>query len=104
MLNYKEMKEKLKESPENVSLRYFTQEFYKTFCEAWNTKDWTPVFSTDFYNLEGFGYCVFLEVFTWSLPRWELNFIRWDNGYPIQLGRTCINEDTEESARTLGWK
>jgi len=102
MLDYKTMRAALKASPENVKLEHFTKAFYKTFCEAWKTKDWTSVLSTDFYVKEGFGYCVFLEVFTDSLPKWRLTFMKMDHGYPIDIGRTYIHEDTEELARKTG--
>lgn len=102
MLNYKEICRVMKSNLEHVKLKYFTKEFYETFCEAWKTKDWTPVFSTDFYIKEGFSYCVFLEVFSASLPKWKLSFAKLDHGYPISLGHTYIHEDTEDAARTLG--
>ena len=104
MLGYRAMKAALKASPEGVRLTYFTKKFYETFCEAWRTKNWSPVFSTEFYNKEGFSYCVFLEIFTASLPKWELTFIKMDHGYPVDIGRTYIHEDTKELAREIGTK
>lgn len=102
MLDYTEMRMALRASPENLKMSFFTKAFYETFCEAWKTKDWTPVFSTDFYIKEGFSYCVFLEIFSASLPKWKLSFAKLDHGYPINLGHTYIHEDTEDAARTLG--
>ena len=102
MLDYTAMRAALKASPENVKLEHFTKAFYKIFCEAWRTKNWTPVFLTDFYNKEGYSYCVFLEVFSASLSTWRLTFIKMVNGYPIDIGRTYVNEDTEDLARELG--
>ncbi len=102
MLSYKEMRAALKASPEHVKLKHFTTGFYETFCKAWQTKDWAEVYTTDFYNLEGFGYCVFLEVFNASLPRWCLTFTKMDAGYPIRIAEREIREDTEEAARSAG--
>lgn len=102
MLGYRAMRAALKASPEGVRLTYFTKKFYETFCEAWRTKNWSPVFSTEFYDKEGFSYCVFLEIFTASLPKWRLTFIKMDHGYLVDLGQTYIHEDTEELAREIG--
>lgn len=46
----------------------------------------------------------FLEIFTASLPKWELTFIKMDHGYPVDIGRTYIHEDTKELAREIGTK
>lgn len=102
MLDYKAMRKLLKESPEGVKLRHFTEEFYQTFREARETGNWEPVYATDFYKLEGFSYCVFLEVFNASLPLWRLTFGKWDQGWPIDIARSYIREDTEADARTRG--
>lgn len=102
MLDYKAMRAALKLSPEGIKLKYFTEAFYSIFCEAYTTKDWTPVFSTDFYNLDGSGYCAFLEMFNASLPRWRLVFTKMDAGYPIRIAEREISEATEEAARSAG--
>lgn len=102
MLEYKQMREVLRASPERLKLKYFTKAFYHTFCEAWKTKDWEPVHTTEFYTLEGFSYCVFLELFAASLPRWRLTFVKMDHGYPINIGQRYINEDTEAAAKSVG--
>ena len=68
MMSYKEMRAALKASPEGVKLRNFTEEFYRTFCEARRAGSWEAVYATDFYKLDGFSYCVFQEVFNSSLP------------------------------------
>lgn len=102
MLDYKAMRNTLKESKEQIKLKNFTKEFYVIFCTAFKSKDWTPVFSTDFYNLDGGSYCAFLEVFNASLPRWRLTFGKIDQGQPVDVAREYIREDTEEDAKTQG--
>lgn len=103
MLDYKVMRNALKASPEKINLKHFTEDFYSIFCVAYATKDWTPVFSTDFYNLDGSSYCAFLEVFNASLPRWRLTFGKYDAfHWPIDIMRIYINEATEEAAKAQG--
>lgn len=102
MLDYKAMRDALKASSEGIKLRYFTKAFYSTFCEAYTTKDWTPVYSTDFYNLDSCGYCAFLEVFNASLPLWRLVFTKMDMGFPIRIAEREIREATEDAARSAG--
>lgn len=102
MLDYKAMRNALKASPEGIKLKYFTANFYRIFCEAWQDGNWEPVFSTDFYKLDGFGYCVFLEIFNASLPRWRLVFTKMDAGYPIRITEREIRADTEDAARSAG--
>ena len=103
MLDYKAMWKLLKASPEGIKLEHFTEAFYAIYCEAYTTKDWTPVYSTDFYNLDGSSYCAFLEVFNACLPRWRLTFGKYDAfHWPIDITRIYINEATEEAARAQG--
>lgn len=63
---------------------------------------WEAVYATDFYKLDGFSYCVFQEVFNSSLPRWLLTFGKWDQGWPVDIARRYIHEDTEEDAKATG--
>lgn len=102
LLDYKQMKEVLKASPERLVLTHFTKAFYETYCEAWRTGEWEPVYATDFYIKDGFSYCVFLELFNASLPRWRLTFIKMQAGYPSDIAQRYIHEDTEESAKARG--
>lgn len=102
MLSYKEMRALLKASPEHIRLKYFTDGFYKTFCDAWKRKEWAEVYATDFYNLESCGYCAFLEVFNASLPLWRLVFTKMDMGFPIRIAEREIREATEDAARSVG--
>ena len=102
MMSYKEMRAALKASPERVKLRNFTEAFYRTFCEARRAGSWEAVYATDFYKLDGFSYCVFQEVFNSSLPRWLLTFGKWDQGWPVDIARRYIHEDTEEDAKATG--
>lgn len=102
MLSYKEMRALLKASPEHIRLKYFTDGFYKTFCDAWKRKEWAEVYATDFYNLESCGYCAFLEVFNSSLPYWRLTFGKMDAGWPVDFRREYIHEDTEADAKACG--
>lgn len=99
MLAYKNMKELLRISPEPVALNYFTKSFYKTFCAAYKAKDWTEVHTTDFYILDSCGYCHFLEIFHSTLPKWKVTFGMMEHGYPVNLHRTFIREDTLEDAK-----
>ena len=102
MLDYKAMRAMLKASPEPINMEYFTNGFYKTFCDAWKGRNWEAVYCSDFYNLDSCGYCAFLEVFYASLPRWRLTFGKMDAGFPIDIHREYIHEDTEESAKAQG--
>ena len=102
MLDYKAMRNALKASNEQIKLRHFTKEFYATFCETYKSKNWTPVFSTDFYNMDGGSYCAFLEIFNASLPRWRLTFGKMDKGWPVDIGREYVHEDTEADAKAQG--
>lgn len=102
MLDYKAMRALLKASPEHIKLKHFTEAFYKTFCDAWKRKDWAEVYTTDFYNLESYGYCAFLEVFNSSLPRWRLTFGKMEAGWSMDFRREYIHEDTEADAKEQG--
>ena len=102
MLDYKAMRAMLKASPEPINMEYFTNEFYKIFRDAWKGRNWEAVYETDFYNLDSCGYCAFLELFNASLPRWRLTFGKMDAGFPVDLCREYIHEDTEESAKAQG--
>ena len=102
MLDYKSMRALLKASSESIALKYFTNEFYKIFRDAWKRKEWDAVYETDFYNLDSCGYCAFLEFFNASLPRWRLTFGKMDAGFPVDLCREYIHEDTEADARAQG--
>ena len=46
MMSYKEMRAALKASPEGVKLRNFTEEFYRTFCEARRAGSWEAMLRT----------------------------------------------------------
>lgn len=103
MLDYKTMRDKLKASREKINLRYFTKEFYSIFCEAFKSQNWEPVFSTDFYNMDGGSYCAFLEVLNESLPRWKLTFGKYgDFHWPIEITSIYTRAETEEDAREFG--
>lgn len=102
MLTYKEMRAALKASPEGVKLKNFTEAFYSAYCKAWRNGEWEAVYATDFYNLDGFSYCVFQEIFYASLPRWRLTFIKMDQRWPMDIARLYIHEDTEEAAKSRG--
>lgn len=102
MLTYKEMRRRMELSPEHVKLSNFTQSFYQIFCDAWRGKNYRAVFETDFYIKDGFSYCVFLELFEESLPKWRLTFSRTTYGYPMDIARRYIHEDTEEAAKARG--
>lgn len=102
MLTYEKMRSVLEASPEGVNLTRFTESFYDTFCEARSAGNWEPVYSTDFYQMDGFSYCIFLELFNASLPLWRLTFYATDAGYPIRIAERTIRGDTEAEARAFG--
>ncbi len=102
MLDYKAMRAMLKANPEPINMEYFTNGFYKTFCDAWKRKSWTVVYTTDFYNLDSCGYCAFLGLFNASLPRWRMTFGKMDAGFPVDLCQEYIHEDTEAAAKAQG--
>ena len=99
MLAYEKMKELLRISPEPVALNYFTESFYKTFCTAYKTKDWSEVYATDFYILDSCGYCHFLEVYNSTLRRWKITIGIMENGYPVNTTQQYICEDTLDDAK-----
>lgn len=62
MLDFKEMKVKINQ--QHGSTRYFTKEFYNNYIATYSDSTmWEAVKSSDFYNKNSCGYCIFLEIF-----------------------------------------
>lgn len=61
MLKFTEVKTELKKRYSNT--KYFNKKFLDAFIECYKNSDYTPIFNTKFYSLNGSAYCSFLELF-----------------------------------------
>lgn len=61
MLNFTEVKTDLKKRYSDT--KYFNKAFLDAFIECYEKSDYTPIFNTKFYSLNGPAYCSFLELF-----------------------------------------
>lgn len=83
MLDYKEMKAAIEQRHESV--KYFTKAFYDTFIAEYRqvikdvingneTEDYATTKQSSFYNKNSCAYCVFLEIFYDSLPKFRVDY------------------------------
>lgn len=83
MLDYKEVKKRIKDAGE--STRYFTEKFYHTFIQDYrlavqsvmHNADYETYVSTketDFYIKNSGAYCIFQEIFYDALPKFRVTF------------------------------
>jgi hypothetical protein len=83
MLNYSEMKKAIQHKRE--SSQYFTAEFYDTFIAEYRqtvndiingnkSEHYLSTKQSDFYNKNSGAYCVFLEIFENSLPKFRVDY------------------------------
>lgn len=61
MLKFAEVKTELKKRYSDT--KYFNKAFLDAFIECYENSDYTPIFNTNFYRLNGPAYCSFLELF-----------------------------------------
>lgn len=61
MLKFIDVKTELKKRYSNT--KYFNKTFLDAFVECYQTKDYTAIYDTKFYLLNGPAYCSFLELF-----------------------------------------
>jgi hypothetical protein len=61
MLKFTEVKTELKKRYSNT--KYFNKAFLDAFIKCYKISDYTAIFNTKFYSLNGPAYCNFLELF-----------------------------------------
>lgn len=61
MIKFTEVKTELKKRYSDT--KYFNKAFLDAFIECYKASDYTPIFNTKFYSLNGPAYCSFLELF-----------------------------------------
>ena len=98
MLSFEEMKKAIQTQGENST--YFTKDFYNTYIAAQtNAEMWETVKSSDFYNKNSCGYCVFLEIFNDALPTFRVDIFIKDFYCDRLVSRKYIKSINIEKAK-----
>lgn len=111
MITYQEAKAKLKSK--DCSTKYFNKGFYDLFVSnhlsngedivkgIQSDYDFSPIFETNFYNKNSSSYCVWLEIFNYSLPQWRIDYFA-DAWSCSHISRQYQHFESKEIARAVG--